>query len=70
MHDLHIWAISTNIPALSAHIVIADTDAANSHQVLEDVHSTLEKQFRLLHTTIQIEMESYWKSCSGELHGA
>lgn len=69
VHDLHIWSISTNIPALSAHVVVADTGEVDSHQVLEDVHSKLEANFRLFHTTIQIERESFLQNCTGEMHG-
>lgn len=51
--DLHIWSISSGLHALSAHIVVMDT--RNSYQVLHDINSLLEKRFKIIHSTIQIE---------------
>ncbi len=69
VHDLHIWSISTNIPALSAHIVVRDAETIDNHRLLEDVHCKLEENFCVFHTTIQIENESFRKNCTGERHG-
>jgi cobalt-zinc-cadmium efflux system protein len=51
--DLHIWSITSGLHALSAHIVVMDT--SNSYQVLHDINSLLEKRFKIIHSTIQIE---------------
>jgi len=66
VHDLHIWSISTDIPALSAHIVVSDSDSAYTHQILKDVHATLERDFRLSHSTVQIENESFRSRCGSD----
>jgi len=52
LHDLHIWAMSTNANALTVHLVVPGgmDDHALTH-VSEDLH----RQFHIDHTTIQIE---------------
>lgn len=51
--DLHIWTITSGIHALSAHIVIMDHN--RSQQILQEINSILEKNFKISHATIQIE---------------
>ena len=52
VHDLHIWAMSTNETALTAHLVRPDgTDDAFLHQVCEE----LSHRFNIHHATLQIE---------------
>jgi cobalt-zinc-cadmium efflux system protein len=52
VHDLHIWAMSTNETALTAHLVRPDgTDDAFLHQVCEE----LSQRFNIHHATLQIE---------------
>lgn len=55
IHDLHVWSISSGIPALSVHVVVrpdADGDA-----VLDRLCARLAEQFGIDHTTIQIERQ-------------
>lgn len=51
--ELHIWAITSGLNALSAHVVVIDPD--KSLEVLQQINSLLEKNFRITHATIQIE---------------
>lgn len=51
--DLHIWTISSNQDALTAHVVISDR--TKSELVLREIMSILEKKFNISHSTIQIE---------------
>lgn len=54
VHDLHVWSLTSGVNALSAHLVVGqrvDQDA-----VLEQVNATLREQFKIEHTTIQIEI--------------
>jgi len=53
VHDLHVWAISSDIPSLSCHIVV--NDLHNSLTVMKEAKSRLENQFKIKHTTIQID---------------
>lgn len=56
--DLHIWTITSGIHFLSAHVVIIDNN--RSREILQEINSILEKNFKINHATIQIE--SYHES--------
>ncbi len=51
--ELHIWTITSGLNALSAHVVVIDS--SRSLEVLQEINSLLEKNFRIAHATIQIE---------------
>lgn len=51
--ELHIWTITSGLNALSAHVVVIDP--GKSMEVLQEINSLLEKNFRIIHATIQIE---------------
>lgn len=53
VHDLHIWAMSTNETALSAHLVMSNLQFGNDF--LNNVAHELEHDFKIGHSTIQIE---------------
>ncbi len=56
VHDLHIWAVTSDIFTLSVHAVVeGDWD---HHEVLNSIEETLKERFRIEHTTIQLETES------------
>ena len=51
--ELHIWTITSGMNSLSAHVVIIDT--TKSQAILQEINAVLEKQFKITHSTIQIE---------------
>lgn len=51
LHDLHIWAMSTNTTALTVHLVVPQENDTLISFVKDELH----KQFGIEHTTIQIE---------------
>jgi cobalt-zinc-cadmium efflux system protein len=52
VHDLHVWAMSTNETALTAHLVRpTGHDDAFLHHVCEE----LANRFNIHHATLQIE---------------
>ncbi len=53
IHDLHIWAMSTTQVALTTHLVRNTTDIDD--QFLHHLSKELQKRFRIIHPTIQIE---------------
>jgi cobalt-zinc-cadmium efflux system protein len=53
VHDLHIWTLSSNRTALSAHLVI--DDLARWDGILRDVSSMLDERFEIEHVTLQPE---------------
>ncbi len=54
-HDLHVWSISSEHMALSAHVVVEDQSLADSEHVMREIESHLCERFGIGHTTIQIE---------------
>ncbi len=56
VHDLHVWAVTSDIFTLSAHAVVED--GGDFHQVLNGIEETLKEKFNIEHTTIQLETES------------
>jgi cobalt-zinc-cadmium efflux system protein len=56
VHDLHVWAVTSDIFTLSAHAVVEN--GGDFHQVLNDMEDTLKERFNIEHTTIQLETES------------
>src|SRR6266536_2282248 len=56
VHDLHIWAVTSDIFTLSAHAVVAN--GGDFHQVLNGIEDTLKERFNIEHTTIQLEIGS------------
>lgn len=56
VHDLHVWAVTSDIFTLSAHAVVEN--GGDFHQVLNGIEDTLRERFNIEHTTIQLETES------------
>src|SRR5207237_6221882 len=61
VHDLHVWTITSGLVALSCHIVVTceGPDCRSHDEILTDAPQVLPDQFRIEHTTIQFESESY-----------
>ncbi len=55
LHDLHIWAMSTNENALSVHVL---TSTQNTDSLISDLQHKLAKQFNIKHVTVQLEKEN------------
>lgn len=53
VHSVHIWALSSEMTALSAHVVLADVQSW--HGVLEDLRHMLHEHFDIDHVTLQPE---------------
>ncbi len=61
VHDLHAWTITSGIPVLSAHVVIADTALADGGgaRVLDSLADCLAGHFDVEHCTFQLEPASH-----------
>jgi cobalt-zinc-cadmium efflux system protein len=59
VHDLHVWSITTGLPALSGHVRVDGGTAALDDELLSRIQRTLRDRFGIVHTTIQIESPSY-----------
>jgi cobalt-zinc-cadmium efflux system protein len=67
MHDLHVWALSSDEMALSVHVVVDDCPLGDAEHVVRDLESRLCERFAIGHTTIQVES---CHPCGEILHGA
>ncbi|ADG75783.1 cation diffusion facilitator family transporter [Cellulomonas flavigena DSM 20109] len=61
VHDLHAWTITSGVPVLSAHVVVADDelDRAGTGRVLEALRACLSGHFDVDHCTFQLEPASH-----------
>lgn len=61
VHDLHAWTITSGVPVLSAHVVVADevSGASAYCEILDKLQECLEGHFDVEHSTIQIEPASH-----------
>ena len=55
IHDLHIWNLSSDSVALSAHITLDQTEQQNPEITLAKIKEVLDREFDIQHTTIQFE---------------
>jgi cobalt-zinc-cadmium efflux system protein len=64
VHDLHVWALSSEEVALSCHVVVGDCPLGDAEHIVRDLEGRLCDRFAIGHTTIQVE------SCHpcGEIH--
>ena len=58
VHDLHVWSISSDIRALSAHVVVSGHPTLEEAQVVaQGVKHRLADEHRIAHATIELECE-------------
>jgi len=57
VHDLHVWAITTGVPVISAHVVVDDAciSQGRSGEVLDRLSDCLGGHFDVEHCTFQLE---------------
>ena len=57
VHDLHAWTITSGMPVLSAHVVVAQDvlDAVGHEKLLHDLQGCLGSHFDVEHCTFQLE---------------
>ncbi|HEX6835727.1 MAG TPA: cation diffusion facilitator family transporter [Polyangia bacterium] len=63
VHDLHVWTITSGLLALSAHIVVRPKDHAERDLLINEIKRVLAERYKISHTTLQIESESYDHEC-------
>lgn len=57
VHDIHIWSISSDIYALSSHVMIDALDIKSVNEIISRINNMLEKKYNITHTVIQSECE-------------
>jgi cobalt-zinc-cadmium efflux system protein len=57
LHDLHVWTVTSGLPALSVHVVIADDCFTNGQvpALLDELQACLAGHFDVEHSTFQLE---------------
>jgi cobalt-zinc-cadmium efflux system protein len=57
VHDLHVWTLTSEMDAASAHLVTAV--GADSHAVLDDARQCLAEGHGIVHGTFQVEPDDH-----------
>ncbi|HEV2360520.1 MAG TPA: cation diffusion facilitator family transporter [Acidimicrobiales bacterium] len=57
VHDLHAWVVTSDLPALSAHVVVEESCFVDGHapQILDRLQACLVGHFDVEHSTFQLE---------------
>jgi cobalt-zinc-cadmium efflux system protein len=55
VHDLHVWSITSGLPAMSCHVVLRA--GVDSLEALRALSGIMRRKYSVDHTTIQIEVE-------------
>lgn len=58
VHHLHVWSLSTNFKALSAHIVVEDMQISRTMNITQKLDDQLSDRFGINHPTFQLEAEA------------
>jgi len=53
VHDLHIWEITSGLPAASAHVLVAPGE--DCHAVRADLEAYLSGEYGITHATLQVD---------------
>lgn len=66
IHDLHVWALGSSTPALTAHVVLAEDGEPEA--LRRALAQMLHDRFGIAHVTLQVETEHCGDACA--VHGA
>lgn len=74
VHHLHIWELGSKIFALSGHVEVEDCKVSESTRIVSAISELLERDFNIIHPTIQIECisacsEDENSECAGSPEG-
>ncbi len=65
IHDLHVWALGSSTPALTAHVVLAE--GGEPEALRRALAQMLHDRFGIEHVTLQVEAEHCGDACA--VHG-
>lgn len=65
LHDVHIWEITSNMYAMTAHAIVEDMKISESSAIRNRIHRLLEDRFDIGHTNIQFELREEGKTVQG-----
>lgn len=55
VHELHIWTLSSQNYALSAHVVFDHCDMEQTNRIVNQIKRSLSDQFIIRHSTLEVE---------------
>lgn len=58
IHDIHIWSISSDVHALSAHILIGAKNIKSMNKTVSRINAMLKSEYNISYTVIQPECRS------------
>jgi cobalt-zinc-cadmium efflux system protein len=63
VHDVHVWTITSGVPALTAHVAVdrAMLDACGPASMLHQLQDCAKECFQIEHTTFQVEPTDHWE---------
>lgn len=61
VHDLHAWVLTSELPAMTAHVVVDDSCLSDGHtaQLLDRLQEAMRDQFDMDHSTLQFELAEH-----------
>ncbi|XP_065652042.1 proton-coupled zinc antiporter SLC30A2 isoform X2 [Hydra vulgaris] len=63
VHNLHLWSLTMDTPALSVHLAI--DDSRSTHSVLREAQTLVSRKYDIHHSTIQVEkFQDQMENCS------
>jgi cobalt-zinc-cadmium efflux system protein len=57
IHDLHVWSLSQNMRALSAHVLTRDVTLSEGSVIQRQLNEVLHHRYNIAHATLQLECE-------------
>ena len=68
VHDLHVWCITSQMNALSCHVLIDNLPPSQSAPILQSLTDMLGKKYNIGHTAIQFESDPHQGTCMDGLY--
>ncbi len=55
VHDLHVWSITQDMRALSAHVLVDDEPLSVGARIQRQINTVLQQRYHIAHATLQLE---------------
>ena len=70
VHDLHVWSITSGMPALSAHVTVTNEalETRGVGRILDELGECVATHFGIDHATFQVEPETHREHEPGDAH--
>lgn len=67
VHHIHMWDLAPGSTVFDAHVVVDKADLTNADRIIQSVNTVLSKEYKICHSTIQLESEGFNHCVSCEL---